>query len=55
MHLEWSGQSRGAFEAEKIEVVWTYCKKRREGGDKENIGVENRRIEKERQASEMMD
>ena len=23
-----SGRSRGAFEAEKIEVVWTYCKKR---------------------------
>ena len=23
-----SERSRGAFEAEKIEVVWTYCKKR---------------------------
>ena len=23
-----SGRSRGVFEAEKIEVVWTYCKKR---------------------------
>ena len=23
-----SGRSRGAFKAEKIEVVWTYCKKR---------------------------
>ena len=22
------GQFRGAFEAEKIEVVWKYCKKR---------------------------
>ena len=26
--------SRGAFEAEKIAVVWTYCKKRWGGGDK---------------------
>ena len=23
-----SGQFRGAFEAEKVEVIWTYCKKR---------------------------
>ena len=23
-----SGRFRGAFEVEKIEVVWTYCKKR---------------------------
>ena len=27
----------GAFEAEKIEVVWTYCKKRRGRGDKESV------------------
>ena len=31
------------------------CKKRRGGGDKESVGVKNRRTEKERQASEMMD